>query len=431
MRESVKYGGIIKPKGFVTVELFDKRGKLKERIKKQNYVHPVVLEQMAKWWTFYTFARNRAHRSFDTAGTFASDFFKVLRLTSNTDIEDQTERIIKGDQVGWAYTNETYSGSDSKRGTVNVAESFSDEKQIHFVFDFPTHAANGTFQSIYLTLPSSGSGFLIDNNLSSSSWFYPKYSVQRPTIINAPYVSKMQKYNGTWYISCNNDSYVAGMSTSSVFVKAQFDGRSSFTIEQEWRLPQINSYYPDDWWIHNSEIYYAYRRPTGTQKGIYKVPLNSPDATPQRVSKALSFPACGITYDKWKEKWYVVTEQNQLLVLDKNWDLLSSISHDYRRSGLICMESGGIVTMNGYGVLAFKFFEDFSKTGYQMLLNAYTATHVVGYDEDERYIYFRRNAEEVCKQFFGTFGTHARLDSPVTKTSTNAMKITYDIFFEW
>lgn len=74
----------------------------------------------------------------------------TLMLTSADHPVDTAERVVKGQTIGWANKQSPYSGSDVQRGVVNLVESVTSGRTYYrWVFDWPTHAANGTYQSIY------------------------------------------------------------------------------------------------------------------------------------------------------------------------------------------------------------------------------------------------------------------------------------------
>ncbi|MFU0800194.1 MAG: Por-Secre-tail domain-containing protein [Xylanivirga thermophila] len=80
-------------------------------------------------------------------------WFNYIYLTDNDKPENINDQRVMGNIIGYADRNELYSGNDSIRGTINRNESkfeVTDNKiKINFVFDFPTHAANGRIESIY------------------------------------------------------------------------------------------------------------------------------------------------------------------------------------------------------------------------------------------------------------------------------------------
>jgi hypothetical protein len=76
----------------------------------------------------------------------------TMLLTNNKELERPlTERAVFGEVVGYADRETSYSGASTTLGSFNSAESFKNAvaKQLHFVWDFPTHASNGEFQSLY------------------------------------------------------------------------------------------------------------------------------------------------------------------------------------------------------------------------------------------------------------------------------------------
>lgn len=70
-------------------------------------------------------------------------------LTSNTSAVPVDETLFPGALIGWS-DYQLYSGTDTKRGTINITESGLQEgtMELKLVFDWPTHAANGTFGTL-------------------------------------------------------------------------------------------------------------------------------------------------------------------------------------------------------------------------------------------------------------------------------------------
>lgn len=81
------------------------------------------------------------------------NWFNYLYLTDSDKPEHVNEQRVEGNIIGYAHRNEPYSGNDVQRGTINRAETrfeITDSKiKVNFVFDFPTHAANGVTESLY------------------------------------------------------------------------------------------------------------------------------------------------------------------------------------------------------------------------------------------------------------------------------------------
>lgn len=86
--------------------------------------------------------------------------FTNLMLTDYDGNENANELGLRGNLIGWANKNTAYSGSDTLRGTINLSESQTSNDNrtglITLVFDFPTHAANGTINSVWWMYGESG-----------------------------------------------------------------------------------------------------------------------------------------------------------------------------------------------------------------------------------------------------------------------------------
>lgn len=71
----------------------------------------------------------------------------------DSDDTSPEQQIFNRQLIGWAGKEVTYSGNSNKQGTYNNAESIKNCKSQSstFVYDWPTHAANGTFNTICYT----------------------------------------------------------------------------------------------------------------------------------------------------------------------------------------------------------------------------------------------------------------------------------------
>lgn len=81
------------------------------------------------------------------------ELFSYIYLTDSTKPESSSSEKILGNIIGYAERNSPYSGTDTRRGTINRTETTLEinngKIRVNFVFDFPTHASNGSFESIY------------------------------------------------------------------------------------------------------------------------------------------------------------------------------------------------------------------------------------------------------------------------------------------
>ncbi|MFR1708865.1 MAG: hypothetical protein ACLSV2_08190 [Clostridium sp.] len=136
-------------KGKVLLELFN--AETKEKIK-EAYTENLIPDLFFK----DTFLGHFVQGIMGSGGNRRCDnysWFEYLYLTDSDKPENTNEQRITGNIIGFAHRNTTYSGNDTRKGTINRAESkfeVTDSKiKMNFVFDFPTHAANGKIESIY------------------------------------------------------------------------------------------------------------------------------------------------------------------------------------------------------------------------------------------------------------------------------------------
>lgn len=147
------YGDNIQLGGMVTVQL-KKDDKIVEEVKAHDFITPVVKELQSFVQRFVI--------PFNTEGIYyTSDhvlspfklgngkYFSVYLKDSDayTDPNDYHNRSQIGNTIGYV-SDELYSGSETLRGTINAAESTPTENGVKMVFDWPTHAANGTIRGI-------------------------------------------------------------------------------------------------------------------------------------------------------------------------------------------------------------------------------------------------------------------------------------------
>ena len=133
-------------KGHCEVKLYN-GGKVDTKIEGDNFVGVSAKKRlfsiMLSPITNYFHDNNRREGI-----SYPNDVFGRLGIFTNGDIvQANALDMPEGDEIGYALRT-TYSGSDSKRGTLNLSESEVTFDKIKLVFDFPTHAANGTFQTV-------------------------------------------------------------------------------------------------------------------------------------------------------------------------------------------------------------------------------------------------------------------------------------------
>ena len=134
----------IAPVGHVTIDLMDESGNVVERHEKDNYVHTRMLELMGK--AYMMGAINPLTHIGDI--DILRHQLQYMVLTNNgASPSPETERYVEGDLIGAGRLNSIY--DSTYRGNFNSSESILGTGYNKLVYDFGTSTGNGTFQSIY------------------------------------------------------------------------------------------------------------------------------------------------------------------------------------------------------------------------------------------------------------------------------------------
>lgn len=375
----------LEAKGKVKIELFDALTKKKvEEVETNNFIAKGV-EYYFKILMMNQFTRDKAGGN--SIEHTVNNMFERMTLTDASHPEQpEKEWYMKGNEIGWALTSEIYSGSDEKRGSYNTSESFTTQEQVHIVIDFPTHAANGTFQSIYFT----------------PNYNPPNFGIFRPFELDGlPGVLKVQKYNNQiWVLHSSSGS---GDSSSI----SRYD--ESFNHIETYNLP----YSKNDFYIHNNYIYYA---EDSTTRSVQRAPLSNP-ANLSTVLELNSYVA-GIVFDHKNNQFLVSDSLNNGNIhrYDTSFNLLSStpsgnIRYGYHYSKMFITDDGDIFLNDSDRSYIVQ--NDVAETDAKIGL-------VMGVIDDYKVM---RNGEVMPQT---GISSRALLDAPVTKTSNTTMKITYD-----
>lgn len=431
-------------KGVFTVELFDAlTGKKTYEAKSENRITPVY----ANAAYLDAFNGRLLNNSVDNfVGGSVGDSNNPCRcmlLTDGNIIEDLYDYWIWGNIIGYADLWQTYSGSDNLRGNINQSETtlvtnlqtnsnLIQSKTRHFVVDFPTNAANGTFSSIYLTggagkssyayFPaiynlytkialSSGSGSvnsicIDDNNIynfsTSTSGSTTLYVIDKRTyisknnvVLNSPaYAMDYDKATQTFWVVLSDGSL-------RKFDK-NFNLLNSYSKTSPYTITVVS-----DICVTSAYVLISYRGASqnGTSNRAGIAVYNKSDGT---YNKTIDISACtlnciSLSRISGKGKVFIkISDYNGIIVVLNESDLsvMSSIVKDMNSYTL-----GGIFTDNRF---------------------------YVRWDDDTQVfvIICTGNAILTVAYLVPAFA-HTLLAAPVTKTSTNTMKIQYDLTVDY
>lgn len=151
MIEPVTYD-LAMPQGYVTVDLIDAdSGRVVQREEGENFLTTLSTDH-AKWWQRQMWGRYNPVEIADVFGFYPSNArtFPAEQLgywNDATAESPSTETRVETPLVGWASRHPVGSPSGT-RGVVNITESAWTEAQAKWVFDWTTSQGNGTFQSV-------------------------------------------------------------------------------------------------------------------------------------------------------------------------------------------------------------------------------------------------------------------------------------------
>lgn len=390
MEELVTYPEVM-PQGLIKVELFEEGKKIQE-IEDHNFIAPGLINHVFKARIKDLFTQKRATDGGLVSDAF-NDFFKQISLTDASHPEDPAnEWIRRGNLIGYAYSDGTYAGGDTQRGTYNAKESITTKERVRMVFDFPTHAANGEIKSIY---------FHPDNNIYNTNNFFNKVVLSNARSI--------KKYNNKYYVL--KSSLLEVYDLNWVLLESHALGDNAI----------------QDFEIVDDVIYYA---ANATSVAVRKANLSSPKSFTTVINN-LAYTA-GIAYITDEEKFVVVNSSGigngtssvyTLNYYDKAFNLIESFNAGigYGPSNGSIFYQNGILFLNTFSVDKNKDINYVTRSAASVDLK------IIGIDSDKLYVPYGSSIYEVPKL---SIGSRSLLVSPITKTNKHTMKITYDFILE-
>lgn len=386
----------IKPVGAGTntciVEMYEGKEKVKEAVT-HNIVNNYV-NQIAFLNYFYDNCKKSSNFS------SLNPFTNVL-LTDYDGDEDANDVCVRGNVIGWANKSTEYVGTDILKGTINNAESsVSDSTQVgylKYVFDFPTHAANGDINSIWWAYGSSNSYRMLGDS------YLRKWS--------------SRAYNDI----CCDGAHIYGVNNSGTIFKMVMDSYSSEGIN--FALPNYLRGIEWDgtnfWLMDNSS------------KNIYK--CNANFSVVSTMSTSISENIIGLTL--YNNKIFVSTSDALYrIALDGTMEArITAETLGFQAGGIIGAKANnkylmcvgkngsnyyvGFLDING-NVMYLK-----DRTDENYGFSTFCFVNSAYYANSNFYIRHRNNDREFA--YIGGVGAHTKLPTTITKTNTNTMKVTY------
>lgn len=413
------------PKGRASIELFNLDGDLVQKEVQDNYVNQAVLQDISDLMTLNNLGITlySAPLLQLNSGLILTDF--------DGEVTPQNRYSIKGNEIGYAFVDKVY--STEKVGGYNATESVISGNYIKLVYDFPTSSANGTINSVYTgpyTYSTSNNARLVPSVIASA------YRPASTYIVRRMYRSggKLMYLNGTSFrvfesLPLNekiNSSESSGEGTiNQLFADAP---KTSYTLSTSYSQVAFN--------IAAQKYYFT----TGNRM-LYSSPVSDPtnitlekDLNAVLTAGGTYTTTYGMAVDNAGKYLYIQHYNYGVYKIDiATWTLLerafkpaagyenSSMSFDINDPDIIYI--GGGLSEYAYDLGSKKFlYSSKSNTsthgdmGTVKLSNQITLS---GYVSGSSNTY---NEISVAPRMF----SRALLEQPVTKTSQNTMKITYE-----
>lgn len=423
-------------RGFTKVELFDEKrfGKKVEEVTAENFISINMKDYLE-----YILMNEYSKIGIGLNGTdmmpltYREFPFTVLALTTDSRPENpQVERIVMGDIIGYSFKGQ-YVGSDTRRGTLNSAESYQDRSMAHFVFDFATNAANGTFYSV-VWYSDVGSP-----SLTAQRYYQKNYE----WYVNLSGKNGLASLGGTRGGMCFDGSSFWSMEALNsgekkivelLITPGQRGKEASFTLGRVWD-PHF-SYSSDVAYdmTYDADFLYYVRGSSGGVNTIYKIKKS--DGTKSTITLS------GFQYlyaiERVGAYFYVLgqsaTQVNGQYPLrwakyDSNFNVIEAknifdtsvvaygMAYNQQKNEIAVRTSIGL----------FIFDTQMNRTSYAIDQPSSMGSYPgIAVKDGE---YFIRSNNTIFMVELGSLGARNLLPTPVTKTSTNTMKVTYDFMF--
>lgn len=410
-------------RGFATVSLFDaETGKKVHESKTENLLTQEGF-RFFRWAIFnlilsgYSGTKPPTYNGSNNYHPFSAFFL----LDYNGPETDNIFPKNLNKMIGYS-TLQTYSGGDIYRGTINVAESQfdfgSDSRdgeylRMHFVFDWPTHSGNGTFNALAWG-PNHGS--------------FPRIPLTRSTPI-------YQFPEGTYY----NDGYLV----------ICYDGIDLWAINRESNSLPLYRLHPDTFEIIESftlpsglgikhgfaadaSFFYIYR--ASSPATIYKI-----NKSTLEIVNSLNIGGASIGSIALDDNFLWCVIGTRLLKINpSNLSKIEEYTLPYSCESLMfdgtylwSRASSGYIS-NAYRFLPSDPVGTFDANSFYFNWTPYTTGAFDPRDGSywAAYNFSQYDNRQIVKAK-PLFGAITKLASPITKTATNTMKVQYDFVFEF
>lgn len=402
--------------GTATVKLYDSlTGKQTYEAKSENRISAVFGNFAYLDGFYYPILDNKQNSLL--YDVYTSLPFRMIALTTGDIPEDPYDYFSWGSLIGHADAITPYSGSDNLRGSVNQSETTRTSGKKHYVIDFSTNAANGTFRSIYW------SGGVPVNTPTS-----PKlnYTYTKRTLEKGTSSTSLNNYN-----VCTDETnlYVLKVSSKTIYVYDKVTGekKSDITLADTsiaiaydgvnfWSLLSTGNFEKLD---KNFNVISTYSKSSVISTDIPRS-LQFYDIEVDEANIYISYG--GYTESSGSSQKGCIAKYNKDGTFGEKSDLYLNYVYSITISKIT--NDKLLVVVTGYA--CFQLNKDL--TVYGNIDSSLTNYRSIKWDNDTSNIftYTSNSYGELKQEYIIPASAHTLLPEAITKTPTNTMKIQYD-----
>lgn len=408
MKEIVS-GPDLLPKGNIKVELFEAGKKVLEH-NDHNFISKGVREYLFKTVVRNLFTRNRPKDGVDF-NNYIADVFRTLVLTDFENPEEpEKEWAVQGNVIGRAVATTDFTLTGPNIGSYNVTESSTSQKRVKMVFDFPTNAANGTIKSVYFAADTTNTGANGYGHLFNiREAMYPATKIPYDTT-NAD-VRKVYKEGDKIYIL---------VSKNSKLLVEVFD--LGLVHQNTITLTYNETIY--DAAVVDGHIY------TVSSTSIKKTALSNPGTSTTVMVNAANHYMGAIAYNAEFGMFVVSASHNSTSIVTSY--MIDPTTFSVLQEALIPISIGyqemrttyiGDVTIFG------RRHQNTMETLYDRQFVG-SSTNILGSIDDNIVVQYAGANYPMWMLPPVQIGSRSLLETPITKTNTQTMKITYEFILE-
>ena len=467
---------VLNMKGKATIELFE-NGELVQKTEENNLVtnaayncvNPPIDIILKSYYNTSETKTGYLNRCLPLYSQIFSGIYLISEnLEENKDNISPSWDILFNKIVGHAGGN--YAGTSTLQGNLNTNESGFIDNGYKYVWDFGTDKANGIIKSIALTPYINGHNYDSSHNGSLSTFCFNELSYRNTTDNdNSPYYRYWFSYNNynaeevEWKYLDNSYIYGAGRSTGNIYRCKLLDitnislnsivitNGQRITLEKIW----TNSSSVSSRCTYYNNFLYTWTR-SGASSILRKFSINNYNVElieekivtfnlPSGLSLYYSSPYNRF-YDPETKIWYMFCKDSRtsttvygVFGFDENGDLIDDIylnSQNYYNNIFILNLKDRkyfFIGSNGYPLLPDgKIMNYLLKTGsgerYRQLhyYNEVNYPYFLIYKNDDNSSYGQETGVGIARTL-PLYSTINVLSTPINKTNTQTMKITYEI----